>query len=101
MKLWMPRASTHLHSRKLKLLSVVLLKKNRKRTVADKPEFSTAPAVNPDFSLLTENKFVSNKHWGSITFLEMERMESVFPFITGGEFLFPLINVGSPLPIEA
>ena len=64
-------------SRKLKPLSAVLTKKNQKHSVADVPEFSSAPPVNLDFSDLTDNKTVSNKCWGSITFLEMECMESV------------------------
>ena len=42
-------ASVLLHSRKLKPLSAVLPKKNRKPTVAEEPEFSTAPAVNTEF----------------------------------------------------
>ena len=63
--------------RKLKPLSAVLPKKNRKHSVADVPDFSTSPTVNPDFSRLTDNKTVSNKRWGSITFLEMEHMKSV------------------------
>ena len=71
------RESAAALSRKLKPLSAVLPKKNRKHSVADMPEFSTATAINPDFSRLTDNKTVSNKRWGSITFLEMERMESV------------------------
>ena len=45
-------------SRKLKPLSALLPKKNRKQSVADEPEFSTASAVNLDFSRLTENKSV-------------------------------------------
>ena len=64
-------------SQKMKPLSAVLPKKNRKHSVADVPDFSTAPPVNPNFSRLTDNKTVSNKRWGSITFLEMDRMESV------------------------
>ena len=64
-------------SRKMKPFSAVLPKKNRKHSIADVPEFSTAPLVNSNFSHLTDNKTVSNKRWGSITFLEMDRMESV------------------------
>ena len=41
---------------KMKPLSAVLPKKNRKRSVADVPEFSTAPPINHDFSRLTNNK---------------------------------------------
>ena len=59
-------------SHKLKPSSEVLPKKNGKHTVADELKFSTAPAVNLDFSRLTENESVSNKLWGSIIFLEME-----------------------------
>ena len=55
-------------SRKMKPLSTVLLKKNRKHSVADVLEFSNAPPVNPDFSRLTDNKTVYNKRWGSMTF---------------------------------
>ena len=64
-------------SRKLKPLSAVLPKKNRKHSVADIPDFATALPVNPGFSRLTNNKTVSSKRWGSITFLEMDRMEIV------------------------
>ena len=64
-------------SRRLQPLSAILPKKNRKHSVADVPDFSSAPTVNPDFSCLTDNKTVSNKRWGSITFLEMEHMGSV------------------------
>ena len=64
-------------SRKMEPLSAVLPKKNRKLSVADVPEFSNGPPVNPDFSCLTDNTTVSNKRWDSITFLEMDRMETV------------------------
>ena len=69
-------------SRKMKPLSAILTKKNRKHSVADVPEFSTNPPVNPDFSRLTDNKTVSNKRWGSITFLEMNRMVDVWHSVT-------------------
>ena len=62
---------------KMKPLLAVLPKKNRKRSVAELTDFSTSPPVNPDFSPLTDNKTVSSKRWGSITFLQMDRMESV------------------------
>ena len=87
-------------SRKMKPLSAILTKKNRKHSVADVLEFSTDPPVNPDFSRLTDNKTVSNKCWGSITFLEMNRMES-FSFVTGGEFTFPLVDVWHSVTTEA
>ena len=63
--------------RKMKPFSAVLPKKNRKHSVADVPDFATAPPFNPDFSRLTDNKTVSSKRWGSITFLEMDHMECV------------------------
>ena len=64
-------------SRKLKPLSAVLPKKNRKHSVANVPNFATAPPVNSGFSRPTNNKTVSSNRWGSITFLEMDRMEYV------------------------
>ena len=71
------REHTAALSWKMKPLSAVLPKKNRKHSVADIPNFAAAPPVNPDFSCLTNNKTVSRKRWGSNTFLEMDRMESV------------------------
>ena len=78
-------------SRKMNLLLAVLPKKNWKQLVTDVTDFATALPVNPDFSRLTDNKTVSSMHWGSITFLEMDRMESV-SFIAGGDFAFPLVD---------
>ena len=68
-------------SQKMNPPLAVLPKKNRKHSVADVT----------DFSRLSNNKTVSSKHWGSITFLGMDRMKSV-SFVAGGDFTFPLVD---------
>ena len=64
-------------ARRSKPLSAVLPKKVRRYAVADSQHFSVAQPINPDFARLCENKAVSNKCWGSVTFVEMQRLESV------------------------
>ena len=60
-----------------KPLSAVLPKKVRRYTIADSQYFSVAQPINPDFTRLCENKVVSKKCWGYVTFAEMQRLESV------------------------
>ena len=64
-------------ARRSKPLSAVLPKKVRRYAVADSQHFSVAQPINPDFARLCGNKVVSNKRWGSVTFTEMQRLESV------------------------
>ena len=60
-----------------KPLSAVLPKKVRRYAVVDSQHFSVAQPINPDFARLCGNKVVSNKRWGSVTFAEMQRLESM------------------------
>ena len=64
-------------ARRSKPLSAVLPKKVRRYAVADSQHFSVAQPINPDFARLCGNKVVSNKCWGSVTFAETQRLESV------------------------
>ena len=64
-------------ARHSKPLSAVLPKKVRRYAVANSQHFSVAQPINPDFARLCGNKVVSNKCWGSVTFAEMQRLESV------------------------
>ena len=64
-------------ARRSKPLSAVLPKKVRRHAVADSQHFSIAQPINPEFARLCGNKVASNKRWGSITFAEMQRLESV------------------------
>ena len=63
--------------RRSKPLSSVLPKKIRRYAVANSQDFSVAQPINPDFACLFGNKGVSNKRWGSVTFAEMQRLDSV------------------------
>ena len=58
-------------------MSAVLPKKVRRYAVADSWLFSVAQPINPDFARLCGNKSVSNKHWGSVTFAKLQRLETV------------------------
>ena len=64
-------------ARRSKPLSAVLPKKVRSYAVADSQHLSVAQPINLDFARLCGNKFMSNKRWGSVTFAEMQRLESV------------------------
>ena len=64
-------------ARRSKPLSAILPKKVRRYAVADSQHFLVAQPINPDFARLCGNKVVSNKRWGSVTFAEMQRLESV------------------------
>ena len=59
-----------------KPLSAILPKRHRSHSVADVADFTTPLAVNPDFSQLTENKSISTERVGTVSFFELERMES-------------------------
>ena len=56
--------------------STILPERRRSHSVADVTDFTALLAVNPDFSCLAENKAISTKQMGTISFFEMERMES-------------------------
>ena len=71
-------------SQKMKLLSAVLPKKNWKHSVADVLHFSTALPINPNFSLLTSNKTVSNKRWGFHYFFGDRLHGECISFVAGG-----------------
>ena len=64
-------------ARRSKPLSAILPKKVRRYAVTDSQHISVAQPINPDFARLCGNKVVSNKRWGSVTFAEMQRLESV------------------------
>ena len=66
-----------LHHRS-KLLSAILPLKIRRYAVADQPIFAALLPVNPSFSRLAGAAAVGSKHWGSVTFAVMERLESLF-----------------------
>ena len=64
-------------ARHSKPLSAVLPKKVRRYGVVNSQHFSVAQPINLDFTRLCGNKVVSNKRWGSVTFAEMHRLESM------------------------
>ena len=59
-----------------KPLSSILPRHRRSHSVADVADFNAPLSLNSDFSRLAENKTVSTKRAGTITFFEMERMEN-------------------------
>ena len=61
-----------------KPLAAILPKKRRLHTIADAPNFSSPLPLNPDFSRLAENKSISRKRMGSVTFSELEWLEGCF-----------------------
>ena len=64
--------------RRSKPLSAVLHQKVRRYAVADQLHFAAPQPVNPSFSRLAGAKAVGSKRWGSVTFVEMERLERLF-----------------------
>ena len=61
-----------------KPLSQLLPSHSRRHAVADLPLFASSLAVNPSFAQFSGAKAVGSRHWGSITFAEMERLERLF-----------------------
>ena len=61
-----------------KPLSQVSPRRSRKYAVADDPLYASSQPVNPLSAQLAGAKTVGSKHWGSITFSEMERLERFF-----------------------
>ena len=64
--------------RRSKPLSAVLPRKIRRYAVADQPHFAAPQPVNPLFYRLAGASAMGSKHWGSVTFAEMERLERLF-----------------------
>ena len=65
-------------ARRSKPLSSILTTRFHRHAVADMLDFASSLAVNPSFSQLAGAKAVGSKHWGSISFSEMEKLERVF-----------------------
>ena len=65
-------------ARRSKPLSTILTSRFHRHAVADLPHFASSLAVNPSFSQLAGTKAVGLKHWGSVSFPEMEKLERVF-----------------------
>ena len=64
--------------RRSKPLSAVLPHKICRYAVADQPLFAAPQPLNPSFSRLAGASAVGSKHWGSVTFAEMERLKRLF-----------------------
>ena len=64
--------------RRSKPLSAILPLKIRCYAVADQLLFAAPQPVNPSFSRLAGAAAVGSKHWGSVTFTEMERFRRFF-----------------------
>ena len=59
-----------------KPLSSILPRRRQSHSVTDVTDFTAPLALNSDFSRLAENKTLSSKQAGTITFFEMEHVES-------------------------
>ena len=59
-------------------LSQILPSRSSRHAVADLPLYASSLAVNPSFAQLAGAKAVGSKRWGSISFLEMEKLERLF-----------------------
>ena len=57
-----------------KPLSHVIPARLRRYAIADEPFFASSLPVNPSFEQLAGARSVGSKRWGSISFLEMERL---------------------------
>ena len=65
-------------ARRSKPLSQIIPSRSRHYTVADHPLFAASLAVNFSFAQLVGTRTVGSRHWGSISFSEMERLERLF-----------------------
>ena len=83
-----------------KPLSAILPKRRRSHSVADAPDFTASLALNPDFSQLAENKSISNKLMGMVSFFELERLESPAKSLLETNS-FSLFAVGPSLATQA
>ena len=52
--------------------------------VADDPDYAAPRWLNPDFAHLTQNKSISKSRAGTVSFLDMERLERTFCTVVGG-----------------
>ena len=75
-------------------------KKRRLQSVAEEPEFATPLVLNLDFSRLAENKAISNKRVGTVSFFGLERMEGCAKALLEANSFFPLADVRSPFSAE-
>ena len=62
-------------ARRTKPLFHVIPSRALQYAVADDPVFASSLLVNPSFAQLAGARAVGSRHWGSITFSEMERLE--------------------------
>ena len=65
-------------ARRAKPLSRVIPARARSYALADDAVFASSQPVNSSFAQLAGSKAVGSRHWGSITFSEMERLERLF-----------------------
>ena len=80
-----------------KPLSSILLRCHRSHLVADVANFNAPLSLNSKFSLLVENKTVSSKRVGIITFFEMERMKSSTRLLLPPTPIYGFFRASSPL----
>ena len=78
---------TRQHAAKLakwsKALSTILPKKSRLHNIVDEPGFATPLSLNPDFSRLTDNKTISKKRMGSVSFFKLGAFGGLFKIRIG------------------
>ena len=72
-------------ARRSKPLSQILTSHYTRHAVADLPYYASSLAVNPSFSQLAGAKAVGSKHWGSVSFSEMEELERFIPVSAGDD----------------
>ena len=65
-------------ARRSKPLSQITPSRSRRYAIADRPLFAASLAMNPSFAQLAGFRTMGSRHWGSITFSEMERLERLF-----------------------
>ena len=65
-------------ARRTKPLSHIIPSRARQYALADDPVFASSLPVNPSFAQLAGARPVRSRHWGSVTFSEMERLERLF-----------------------
>ena len=61
-------------ARRSKPLAQLLPSRSNSHAVADLPLYASSLAVNPSFAQLSGAKALGLRHWGSISFSEMERL---------------------------
>ena len=65
-------------ARRTKPLSHIIPTRSRCYAIADDPLFTSSHPVNPSFVQFAGARAVGSRHWGSISFSEMERLERLF-----------------------